>query len=129
MQRLAQLCLALIFVWITGCGSDNSKKGPPKTQVKGTVLLDGKPMSEGEILFGVTGEPGISIPISNGSFSGEAVEGKNRVEISSFKDGPATTSPPPKINTIPRRYNYDSTLKADVTPGAANEFKFEIKSK
>jgi hypothetical protein len=97
------------------------------------VTLDGKPLLEGDILFSIAGYPPEKIPIKEGAFSGEAMVGKNLVEVMAYKQGPPiTTDPekkPSKINTIPDKYNGPhSTLSADVGSSGANDLKFEVKS-
>jgi hypothetical protein len=123
------LCLGLALA--VGCGE--SRKGPAEVPVKGQVTLDGKPMAEGEVTLSVAGLPGRPFPVSNGAFSGTALEGKNRVEVRAFKAGPPlSTDPekkPTKANYIPDKYNVQSKLEADVTPKGPNDFKFDVTSK
>jgi len=118
----------LVLPWNSGCG----KGKPAPVPVKGTVQLNGKPLPKGEIIFSVPGEPVCTFQISDGSFSGDAHPGKNRVEVASYKDGPPLSTdpsgPPTKVNTLPPRYNIKTTLDADVTEGGANDFKFTLTS-
>ncbi|MFO0968675.1 MAG: hypothetical protein U0793_24220 [Gemmataceae bacterium] len=132
MRRLLVLPLLIpALLACSGCGSDSKKI--PTAAVKGTVHMDGKPMPSGEIAFSITGMPAKRFEIKDGSFSGEADEGKNRVEVLAFKDGPPLTTDtekkPTKINIIPPKWNAASTLSAEVKVGAANEFKFDITSR
>lgn len=125
------LCLSVFLV--SGCGSKG--KGPTTTSVKGTVNLDGKPMSQGEVTFSIPGEPPQAIEVKDGKFSGNAHAGKNRVEIRQYKIGAAPTMGGVKVaeatkeNILPARFNSDSQMTADVTAGGANDFKFDVASK
>jgi hypothetical protein len=127
-------CLGLMIVWNTGCGTPTRAPAPPLASVKGSIKLDGEPMADGEIAFSVPGETPKVFPISKGSFSGQANEGKNLVEVFLYKEGPPLSTdpkgPPTKINTLPPKYSgSESTLKAEVAAGNANDFKFEVTSK
>ena len=123
---------ALVGLSLLGCGS-GGQKGPEKTfPVKGTVKLDGKPMPDGEIAFSTPGNPPKISPIKDGAFTAEAYEGKNRVEISAYKEGPPSTTDPnekTKINTVDAQFNFESKLTADVTAQGTKEFSFEVRSK
>jgi len=133
MVRLLQIPLLFLCVTlVVGCG-DGSKKDPAEVPVKGEVTLDGKPLPEGEITFAVVGMPGRPIPVANGVYSGKALPGKNKVEVRAFKAGPPlSTDPekkPTKVNFLPEKYNEHSKLDAEVSPGGANEFKFDVTSR
>ena len=127
------LFVGLTFVATSGCSGSSKKGPPPKVAVKGTVTLDGKPIPDGEILFTVQDEAPQPLPIKDGSFSGEAMTGKNRVEIRAFKSGPPPTTdpkgPPSKINIVPDKYNGKSTLTAEIPADGASSLKFEVTSK
>jgi len=118
-----------------GCSRGGPKEEKP-VEIKGTVKLDGKPMSEGEIVF--EGDPG-SIPevltIKDGEFSGKVKPGKKQVKVNAYKLEP----PPPtatgdnvedqKKNIIPERYNTKTTLKAEVSDsGNINPPEFQVLS-
>jgi hypothetical protein len=101
--------------------------------VKGTVNLDGKAMPDGEIAFFLPGEVPTSMPIQNGTFSGQAGIGKNRVEVRAYKAGTPVKMGGQdfggeKENYIPAQFNTNSTMEADVTSGGANDFKFDVTS-
>jgi hypothetical protein len=131
MHRYAPaFCFAALVVLNFGCGGSSKKSAAPTATVKGVVNLDGHPMATGEITFSIPGEGVKQMPIKDGTFSGEASEGKNKVEIALYKDGPPDTTkptgPPTKVNVLPARWNTESKLTADVTVGGANDFKFDI---
>jgi hypothetical protein len=120
---------------MTGCGA--SKQGPaPLVQavVSGTINLDGKPMSEGVIVFSSPGVAGVPIPIKDGKFEGKVAAGEKRVEITAFRAGEPVMmgdkpGPPVSENYIPARFNTESTLTAKIEAGGAKDLKFEVESK
>ena len=132
MFRIATGSVVLLAAAFCGCGP-TPRKAATTIAVKGTVNLDGKPMPTGQVQFSVPGEPVQQFPVSNGSFSGQANEGTNKVEFAMFKDGPPLTTDlekkPTKVNALPSKYQFESKVTADVKAGGANEFKFEITSK
>lgn len=132
MYRITLITLmCLTFTAMNGCDS-GPPKPPPMIAVKGIVKLDGKPMPTGDVFFSVPGYAPSKLKVSNGAFSGEAYEGTNRVEIMTYKDGPAMSTdpggPPTKVNILPKRYNSDTKLSADVKSGSDNDFKFDVTS-
>jgi hypothetical protein len=125
------LALVTLLLAAVGCGS--SMPALKNAPVKGTVQLDGKPMTEGEVSFGIAGEVPIIIPVVNGAYVGEAVQGANRVEVRAYRQGTPVMMGDQqfggdKENYIPAKYNLQSTLKADVTAAGPNEFNFEVTS-
>jgi len=128
---LPALCLLIVIAGGAGCGPKKPKNYP----VKGEVKLDGQAMKEGEITFVQAGLTPQIFPINNGAFSGEAREGKHKVEIRMYKMGEPTkmgteTMPASKENVLPAKYNSESTLaEATVTPAGPNEFKYDVSSK
>jgi hypothetical protein len=100
--------------------------------VKGTVNLDGKPMTGGEIRFSVSGQPVKSIEIKDGAFSGQVYTGKNLVEVVWDQDGPPNPMDPStriKVNVIsPHFSGANSALSADVGANGATDLKFEVTS-
>jgi len=119
------------LVVLAGCNSE--PKGPKLTPVKGTVTLDGQPMASGEVIF-VSGGSASTAQVTNGAFTGEAPLGDNVVQIFSYREGAAAVEMGGekfgggKENFIPPQFNANSTMKANVEAGKANEFKFEVTS-
>jgi len=131
MSRMIQFTgFVLIAVWTIGCDGGSNKVAT--ATVKGSVTLDGKELAEGEIHFEVIGAgatPTI-LAIKNGEFSGEASVGKNKVSVYSYRPGPpSTTDLPDQVNFIPARYNFSSTLEANLTKEGPNDLKFAVTSK
>jgi len=133
VRQTASFSLLAAFLACCGCGHRPAQE---KTYpVTGTVMLDDKPMVEGEIFF-VSKQKGDFqiLPIKDGSFQGQVKVGKRRVEIRAYRTakgvmlGPGS-SEPSRENYLPKRYNEESTLTADVTPDGPNQFSFAVASK
>jgi hypothetical protein len=132
---------AFLLFNLTGCGGSDKL---PREAVSGTVSVEGKPLKTGLITFlpddsntptqggGVVLEGKYTIPRNQG-----LVPGKYRIVITSPEDKPAPLDmtnnapgmpPPPVKEVIPRQYNSESLLTADVKAGAKNEFEFNLVS-
>lgn len=134
-MRISVACTLLLscFVALTGCGT----KGEQKLTVSGNVLVAGQPLPDGAIKFlpvdpngksmsGTTIKTGaFTIPAENGLFPG-----KYRVEISAASQTAKTEEVPGGIKlakeTIPAKYNRNSTLTAEVTSAGNNVFEFKL---
>lgn len=114
--------------------------------VKGSVSLDGKPVSSGQIIFNdVSGtEKAYAGVIKDGAFSFPSTAGQKKVSISSPQevagsstivggtpgDPVSAENPAPQIlESIPPKYNDQTELTADVTTNGDNTFPFELTSK
>ena len=138
MIRVRSVLFAALALALAGCSSGGS--GPKPVKVRGTVNLDGHPMSTGRVTFegSVPGAPVLEVKdmdVKDGVFEGVASPGKKTVRITMNKK-----VPPPKgmtgpeyenvqVNVIPARYNSESKQTVEVTEGGPNEFTFEVKSK
>ena len=127
--------VAALALVIAGCGGTTEL---PTGRVKGKVTLDGKPLEAGRITFDATdGTSPIDIEIKAGEYDGKVPTGPKTVRVQAFKmvDMPKNGMTGPlydkqvEQNYIPERYNIKSALKADVTAGGPNEFKFDVTSK
>ncbi len=123
-----RLSVALI-VLAAGCG----QSGPRAYPVSGTISFDGKPVSDGDILF-IPADASLGPDagkIVGGKFTAQAKQGKCRVEISALDIGPDTPmfeGAPIAGNYIPGRYNAESELEVDVLPKGGNDFQFKLRS-
>jgi hypothetical protein len=104
-----------------------------KHVVSGTVTLDGKPLSKGDVIFypEAANLPADAGKLQDGRYTFRVVAGRHRVVIQAVSDKPIVTSPidPPVYESIvPARYNDATTLTADVTPAGPNQFDFELTS-
>jgi hypothetical protein len=127
--------VAAISLLVSGC---SGSKVAPEYPVKGTVTLDGSPMTEGDIYFIDTATSTSSVlPVTNGQFAGKSEAGTFKVEINQFREETVQADPtgytPPgnttKKNIVLPEFNAKSTLKAEVTASGPNEFSFDAKSK
>jgi hypothetical protein len=136
------LSLALALPNLVGCGESDKL---PREAIKGSVTIEGTPLKSGLITFvpnesntptqggAVVLEGKYTIPKNQG-----LVPGKYRIIITSPEDKPeiifdktnnAPGLPPiPAKEVIPRQYNSESLLTADITAGGKNEFDFNLVS-
>ena len=132
MLRCMLTLVCVLSICAVGCGPASSVK---MRAVKGQVKLDGKPMPNGEIQFEIPGKVPATIPIKDGAYSGNAPEGKARVEIRAYKPaapvkmGNEIVNQGSMENYLPARYNSSSTFTADISASGPNEFNFEVTSK
>ncbi|WP_425614166.1 hypothetical protein NA78x_004027 [Anatilimnocola sp. NA78] len=123
----------LSLLLLTAClGIGCAKKEAPVFPVKGTVTLDGNPLSEGTVYFKTLAEGKVeAMPVKDGKFEGKALEGKRRIEVVAYRQIPVPGEMGGSIqeNMIARRYNFESTLTADVGPTSSNEYEFKVTSK
>ena len=101
--------------------------------VTGTVKLDGKPLSNGDVIFYPEGPnlPADATKLHDGRYTLRVVAGRHRVVIQAVSDKPIITSPvdPPVYESIvPACYNDATTLRAEVTPAGTNRFDFDLTS-
>jgi hypothetical protein len=122
--------VAAAFVAL-GCSS-SSQKGYPVT---GTVTLDGEPIPEGNLDFLVPNEkrgPVASAKIENGAYKVYLKEGNWRVQVNATREGKTInprTKKPERESYIPTRYNSESTLTVEVSPGKENHHDFALQTK
>lgn len=139
----ATTMLVALLMTLSGCGG--SGQLPELGQVRGTVTLDGQPLSSVEVAFHpVDGRPAFGRTNAAGQYSLQykpdtsgCKVGKNLVRIGNAEgegDEPELEGddliqkPGQKRPVILERYNVKSELEADVQPGD-NTFDFDLKSK
>jgi len=135
------LLVLAVAVFLSGCFGSSSRREEKTYPVQGTVLLDDKPLPEGEIYFKNPATGSVHIAqIRDGKFQGQASAGDKRVEILAYKieydpvakEMYGDQAEPTKINIIPPQYNVNSTLTAKVTAADSpdqNTFEFKVTSK
>lgn len=127
LAKFNLLLFSLALLFIAGCGS-NTKP------VTGTVTLDGKPLEGASVVFAPS-EGGRTNSVATTDSSGAyalqytskeagAMVGDYKVLI--FK--PKATDKG-EVETLPRKYNEESTLTATVTNDGENSFNFDLESK
>ncbi len=117
-----------------GCGQSSTSN---EVTASGEVKLDGAPVETGRILFRELegGQQGFSGEIKNGQYSLKCSPGKMRVEITASRiipgkfDNSNGTPEPVGEMYIPKKYNENSELTAEVKAGEKNNFPFELTSK
>ena len=133
------LAALFVLVMLADCG----KSGPRRVPVAGKVMIGGKPLAAGRILF-IPVEPNCGPTASAGIKNGEyripksegAVVGQNRVEVeadpnlgfaiddeAAYAKRGGRPLPP---NPIPPQYNRESTLVAEVKAGQDNTYDVKI---
>jgi hypothetical protein len=130
LRTLVSAFMVAMTVGLLGCGGNSGVPLDETVPVQGKVQLDGQPLPDGEIIFSVDGKPPQIIPIKGGAYNGKAMVGDNRVELAVYKmEIDSMTNDEQKVNTLPARFNTQTTLKAPVTEGGPNNFDFEAQSK
>lgn len=128
------------FLTMPGCFGSTD---PSLAEVKGTVRLDGEPISDGTITFfpaeGVKG-PTAGGGIVDGKYTVSRVKGvavgKNKVEILANRKTGRKVPDPSRPGTerdevkqfVPEKYNIKSELFEDVQPGT-NTIDFDLAGK
>ncbi|MCA9047644.1 MAG: carboxypeptidase regulatory-like domain-containing protein [Planctomycetaceae bacterium] len=128
-------CGLILSVILFGCGSS----GPEIASVEGTVTLDGQPLANASVVFVPEGgRPAGASTDAQGkyvlNFSEDrqgAIPGKNVVRISTAR-GETTDDNgqmvPGSPETIPAKYNAQTTLEFNVEPGKVNTADFTLES-
>ena len=113
-------CAALLVFAGIGC---SEAEGPDRVSVSGTVTVDGKPLSEGEIMFRPEDKTlaAEAVKVIDGEFSGEVIPGPKRVEIRGYEtvtpDLPANApeaGTPIQKQILPPRYNDKSEITKEI---------------
>lgn len=125
---LAALLLA------AGCGKP-ARTLPPMAEVTGSVTLKGEPLAQGDVVF--VSEKGfpMALKIVDGTYSGKAAVGMNRVQFSSLQEQPNPahsdtvpgSTPVIQVNVIPAEFAGSSKLERNVEADKTNTFDFTIK--
>ena len=127
------IAICTLLIAIVGCGRSD------RAEVNGRVTLDGQAVENGAISFFPTGNaagPSAWGVVKAGNYAIAAkhgpAPGANRVEVHWAHKTGRKTSYDPKMDeyreAVPKCYNRDSTLQADLKPGK-NEVNFDLKSK
>jgi hypothetical protein len=119
-----------IAVLLGGC----SQAGSETYWVSGTVTLDRKPLTDGDVIFYLQNQTALAAmgKVDHGAFRFQAVAGKHRVVIQASRPSPTrkgATGEPAYISIIPDRYNTRSQLTAEVRPNDPNQFTFNLESR
>jgi len=137
------MAAALVLV-VVGCGGSSNKLG--RLPISGAITLDGAPLKRGHIVFEPTsGQPTQSggmihdgkfdVPEAKGAAPGTylvAIFSGDEAPPSKFEAGtPEAEAEAMRTKTrgeqVPRRYNVDTELTAEVKRDAENVFNFDLK--
>jgi hypothetical protein len=140
MRRRSLLGLALVLA--LGCGS--GKVAP----VSGTVTLDGKALAGVTVTFSPiaeakaleAGDSSMGKTDDKGHFTLETSKGKrgarvgkhrviiSRLQVEATADGDARRGGPPVAETLPSKFNTETTLTFEVPSGGTDKANFDLKS-
>ncbi len=126
--RTSFFLVGCVFL-LAGCGKPAT---PTPVEITGKVLLDGKPMSDGDIYFQPTdGRVPVQAKIASGSYSLKPLPGEYRVSIQQERDSGEKNmyGDPQMMSTVARRFNTETILKANVTSDGPTTFDFEVQSR
>ena len=124
-MRRAFVLLALVAV--VGCG------GEQPAEVSGTVLMDGAPLPDGEIIFlaADNAKTPEAAPIKDGKYSLRVLPGAKKVQIKASRP---TSKPDPVMGSAAREamlgteYNEQTKLTADIKSGDNPNVDFQVKA-
>lgn len=124
---LAAAVVAAGLALLAGCG------GESEADVSGTVLIDGTPVPEGEIIFeAVDGAktPGAG-PIKDGKYAVRVLPGPKKVRINASRP-PKKRDPvlgdAAREQMLGPEYNMSTKLTADIKPGRNEGVDFQVKA-
>jgi len=132
----ATKCFIVLLVGSCAAALAGCSKNDGKQPVNGRVELDGQPV-DGEITFypvekGVAAE---GATISGGSYTARLKTGKYVVKVNASKKVPLDPGEPSvsgekdkSVEAIPKKYNDETTLSADVTD-SQKTFDFKLTKK
>jgi hypothetical protein len=82
MNQFARFTALAVTFGMVGCNKDGA---PSFTKVSGTVTYNGQPLPRGQITFSTEGRAPTMVEIVDGKYSGQAMIGSNRVQISAYR--------------------------------------------
>lgn len=127
-RALAPWAIPAVAIAIIGCGGSDM---PERVTASGAVSFDGTPVEKGQIVFLPADGKGRTdaAEIADGNYSLEVTPGKKRVEITATREaGVAADGLPNYEDFVPKSYNTDSKLTAEVTADGENDFDFPLKA-
>ena len=135
-MKYSFLSVGLIALFVTGCGSSD---GPKLGSVTGSVTLNGLPLSNATVEFIPSGggRNSIATTDASGAYSlmytsdaEGAIVGPHTVRITSAVEGVSDEGGDEggieaRAESVPRKYNDDSTLQVEVKSGS-NTHDFDL---
>ncbi|HEX3147467.1 MAG TPA: hypothetical protein VHR66_05250 [Gemmataceae bacterium] len=124
--RIGRLALIAALLALVGCSGSESS-------VSGTVLVDGQPLKEGDIIFEPADGNGTPAAgkIVDGKYTIKIAPGMKKVRINASR--PARKVDPvmgaaARESMIAKEFNEQSTLTADIKSSKQDGVNFEVKS-
>jgi len=129
-MKLKTLCRCVLLLMaisiLSGCGGETY--APELGSVTGKVTMEGKPLADATVTFiPADGPPSAAITDASGTYrlkfkngADGALPGKHTVTISTDKDGSGAAE------TVPAKYNKNTTLTAEVKAGENPPIDFEL---
>ena len=145
LRVVAALVLLTVGSPLIGCSGSADEL--PREAVTGTVQLDGQPLNDGSIMFmPAVGQTGAATPggssIRGGRFSigveNGLIPGNYKVSINSPSRAADRAKPAAPASgkaaelpkeLIPKKYNSNTELVAEVKKGGPNNFDYSLESK
>ncbi|PQO44360.1 hypothetical protein [Blastopirellula marina] len=139
MRAVALLTLAAtLTLGVVGCGGDGTS--PPLGEVTGHITLNGEPLDGATVEFiPESGRPSIGVTDASGNYEllfkadmPGAMIGKHSVRITSQRSASGGEGAEEFVSarkeTVPAKYNDETTLEADVKSGD-NKLDFPLEGK
>ncbi len=126
-MRIGKLVAAAWLLGALGCGTVEAP-----AEVSGTVLVDGQPLSDGEIVFVAAdnAKAPAAGPVVNGKYAVAVTPGPKKVKIQASRPGgkgDAAMGSGAREARLGPEFNDQSKLTADVKPGKNEGVDFQVK--
>ena len=126
-MRIWHALLGGLLLAAAGCGTTETP-----AEVSGTVLMDGQPLPDGEIIFEAADNAKAPVggPIANGKYVVKTTPGAKKVKIQSSRPGTkgdAMMGSASREARLGPEYHAKSTLTADLKPGKNDGVDFQVK--
>ncbi len=128
MRWLNLMVLGFGALFVIGCGSG----GETPADVSGTVMMDGQPLKEGDIVFEASDNsktPGAG-KIIDGKYTCKVLPGPKKVRITASRP-PRKRDPvlgdAAREQALGPEFNLSTTLTYDVKPGTQEGVDFQVK--
>ena len=125
-----------MYIAIAGCGGGAGDRSTKDPSVRGTVTLDGQPFTDADIAFINPTTKGIigGGRVTDGAFTFTCPPGSYKVKIQASRQVPGKVvahmgNAPVWAESLPKIYNDNTILTAEVKDDNNEPFQFEMKSK
>src|SRR5581483_8817837 len=117
MYQLFRFLILAVVIGLAGC---SEHKGPSYANVSGTVTYNGKPIEKGFIQFSTDGRAPTQTDIVDGKYSGQAMVGSNKVQITADRKAAKEKQLPQQAQAMIKAYQLmgkGGTQTETVDPG------------